>query len=172
VSIHIDRLKLLEALNVVDEVKAKLPPVTEASYIVYEEEGTYYAKNGRTGQVEFSSSSAKEAIQYAIDSLTPGRNWIETVVLKGKFTLDDTIMLPSYTRIVLNGLVRLANGVNKPLLRTVPNAVYFVIEGGVWDGNKANQTEETAGFYIDEPDKPDAHSLIHKVVIMNVRVTE
>jgi hypothetical protein len=50
VSIHLDRLKLLEALNVVDEVKAKLPPVTEASYIVYEEGGTYYAKNGRTGQ--------------------------------------------------------------------------------------------------------------------------
>jgi hypothetical protein len=68
-SIHIDRLMLLKALNVVDEVKAKLPPVTEASYIIYTDGEKYYAKSGRIGEVEFSSSNASEVINYAIAKL-------------------------------------------------------------------------------------------------------
>jgi len=99
VSINIDRLKLLDALNVVDEVKAKLPPVTEASYIVYKEGDTYYAKNGRTGQVEFSGTDASGVIQGAIDALPYGG---EILIKEGVYLVNNTINLAN--NITIRGL--------------------------------------------------------------------
>ena len=96
-SINIDRVKLLDVLNVVGEVKAKLPPVTEASYIVYEEGGTYYAKNGRTGQIEFSGTDASEVIQRAIDAL--GDRGGRVFLKSGGYVLTKPIVMRSRVRL-------------------------------------------------------------------------
>jgi len=107
VSINIDRLKLLDALNVVDEVKAKLPPVTEASYIVYEEGGTYYTKNGRTGQIEFSSTDASDAIQYAINNISSGTVFIK----EGVYDLTKDVQIANKSFVtVLGDNAMLRNG--------------------------------------------------------------
>jgi hypothetical protein len=99
-SIHIDRLMLLKALNVVDEVKAKLPPVTEVSYIVYRDGNAYYAKNGETGQIEFSSRDASEAIQWAIDRAS-SEGGGKVVVKRGEYPVTKTITVKS--GVVLEG---------------------------------------------------------------------
>jgi hypothetical protein len=105
-SIHIDRLKLLEALKVVDEVRAKLPPVTEASYIVYKEGDTYYTKNGRTGQVEFSSSNASEVIQYAINRVADEGGGM-VFIKAGVYNIKSPIAMKSGVSLVGEG------GINK-----------------------------------------------------------
>ena len=42
-------------------------PANEASYIVYRDGNTYYAKNGTTGAVEISSADAADVIQHAVN---------------------------------------------------------------------------------------------------------
>jgi hypothetical protein len=58
--------------RIVDEVKAKLPPIVEASYIVYREGDTYHVKDGWNGSIVFSGSDAVDAIQYAVNSAGDG----------------------------------------------------------------------------------------------------
>jgi hypothetical protein len=85
--------KVTRSIKIIDEVKARLPPVTEASYIVYEEGGTYYAKNGRTGQVEFRSDDASSVIQYAIDAL--GERGGKVFIKAGDYYLSSRIQIKS-----------------------------------------------------------------------------
>jgi parallel beta-helix repeat protein len=46
--------------------------VSEASYIIYKEGDMIYAKNGRTGAIEFSGTDASAVIQAAINALSNG----------------------------------------------------------------------------------------------------
>lgn len=45
---------------------------TVASYVVFRDGSTYYARNGTTGEIEFSGSVATTVIQSAIDALSSG----------------------------------------------------------------------------------------------------
>jgi len=69
---------------------------TPASFIVYKELGVYFVKDGRTGEIKYKGTDANEAIQTAIDLLTYGRTWEETILLKGNFGLRTTVRLPNY----------------------------------------------------------------------------
>jgi hypothetical protein len=62
-------MNLLKFKDIVKEIQSKLPQITEASYIVYREGDTYHAKNGRTGQIEFSSTDASIVIQSVVDAV-------------------------------------------------------------------------------------------------------
>jgi hypothetical protein len=88
------------------------------SYLI-ETDGTYvWAKDGKTGQVAFggpsnaggvSGTDATSVIQQALNALTPWRTWKEKVVLKGGFTLNNVLKIPSYT--ILEGcLIKLKDG--------------------------------------------------------------
>lgn len=72
--------------------------VSEASYIIFEDSGTYYARDGMTGAIDYSGTDAVTMIQSALGGLTSGRTWNEKIVLKGSFLFDDVSLdIPSKT---------------------------------------------------------------------------
>ena len=78
-------------------------------------------------------------IQAAINALTAGRTWKETVKLVGSFSIGATLNLPSYIVLDLTeARLTLANGVNADMF-DVPNRDYVDFIGGILDGNRANQ---------------------------------
>jgi len=92
-------------------------------------------------------------IQAAINSLTGGRTWKETVLLLGgTFNISSTIIIPSYTKLEIHGKIFASNGLNDSLIQnsasvgvdayTEPATRNTDIEicGGVIDGNKDNQS--------------------------------
>jgi hypothetical protein len=85
-SIRIDRERLAKALNL----------VRGASYIVYREGDMYYAVNGVTGLVDFSSTDASEVIQKAINALPDGG---EVFIKTGVYRITKTISLKHYVKI-------------------------------------------------------------------------
>jgi len=117
--------------------------VTSASYIIFKKGNVIYAKNGETGAIEFSGTDASTVIQNAIDNLTSGRTWKEKVVLRGSFTLSDTITIPSYTILDMSGsYLKLDDNVNKNMITTENYANYVDIIGGILDGNKNNNSDQ------------------------------
>ncbi|MGC9203179.1 MAG: glycosyl hydrolase family 28-related protein, partial [Thermoproteota archaeon] len=63
------------------------------SYEIYTDGTTVYAKNGKTGQIEFSGTDAATVIQNAINALTDGG----TVYLKkGLYILSNTINITNH----------------------------------------------------------------------------
>jgi hypothetical protein len=66
--------------------------VTEASYIIFTDgAGNYYARNGSTGKIEFSGTSASAVIQNAIDSLP--QNGGKILLKGGKYILANSITI-------------------------------------------------------------------------------
>jgi hypothetical protein len=63
--------------NRINRIESQLPPLSEASYIVFADNGMYRAKNGKTGQIETSDASAARVIQYAINALAGGQIFIK-----------------------------------------------------------------------------------------------
>jgi len=113
------------------------------SFMVFREEGLYKARRGDNGSIQFEDPELHEVLNDVWNALTPNRTQKERVVLKGSFELTDTIKVPSYTILVVDGKLKLADGVNKPLLQEVNptgGVTEIEIHGGEYDGNKANQT--------------------------------
>jgi len=67
------------------------------SYIVDTNSTHYFKFNGTTGEMEYSSTSYGNAINFALGNLTSGRTWKEKVVQKGNFTIDKQILIRNYT---------------------------------------------------------------------------
>ena len=67
-------------------------------YTIWKDGSTYYAKNGETGQIEYSGASASLVINSVFTSCNSG----DTVVLKGNITLTkyDTESLTAYNDVV------------------------------------------------------------------------
>jgi hypothetical protein len=109
--------------------------------VVYTKDSRYYAKDKNGRIICVNSDTA--CIQEAVDTLTPNRNWIETVLISsGVYEIYDTIKLDSYTRLVAYGAyLKLGDKVNKQIItnrdKTNGNR-YIIIEGGIYDGNKEN----------------------------------
>jgi hypothetical protein len=114
-------------------------------YTVYKVGSTYYAMD-EDGNITTDSSLGDLVNDEVFNGLSSGRTWQETVLLKGGLTLDDTLLIPSYTTLKINGKITLANSVNKDMFRNLQynagNDNYISIlsdETAVIDGNKANQ---------------------------------
>jgi parallel beta-helix repeat protein len=113
---------------------------TEASYIIFKDGTTIKARNGKTGQIDFSGTDANTVIQLALNSLTSGRTWKEKVVIKGYFDNLDQIVLPSYVTLEVQGVLKAkANiGYAKHFIYAY-NQTMIEICGGIIDGNMENQ---------------------------------
>jgi hypothetical protein len=77
--------------------KAVIEPgsmVTEASYVIFQDDyGNVYARNGLTGEIEFSGTDASTVIQSAIDAGTG-----EIFVKKGTYTLNTQLQLKAWSQ--------------------------------------------------------------------------
>lgn len=96
----------------------------------------------RSGNFVCDGTADDVEIQAALDYLTAARTWQEKVVLKGNFTISAPIVVSGHTWLELIGKVTLANGVNDNMIENAnpaTNDPNVVIEGGIWDGNGANQ---------------------------------
>jgi len=123
-----------------------------AKYVIWNEGNNYYAKNS-TGSIEFSGTNASSIIQNALDSLTSGRTWKEKVILKGNFTIDSTIKIPSFTVLnLMKAKIKLANEANVNMFENkdlVAGNSNIEIVGGILDGNKAKQSNGGHGIYLE-----------------------
>jgi hypothetical protein len=112
-------------------------PAQTASYIVYTDGTNYYAKNGTTGQVDFSSADASLLITRAIGNLATDRTWQQEILLMGNITLDSVIKLPSFTKIEVQGELSLK-----------PNSDCYIFTNS--GGNTSSQVQvEICGGTID-----------------------
>jgi parallel beta-helix repeat protein len=115
-------------------------PEQAASYIIWKDGSTISAKNGHTGQIDYSGTDAATVINVALNGLTAGRTWKEKVLVKGNFTIVTTISIPSYTILEIQGKLKLADSspIGTYMLASV-NSFNIEIFGGLLDGNMANQ---------------------------------
>jgi hypothetical protein len=119
-----------------------LPAPTAPSYTIFLEDGIYWAEDGITRQRLFRDPDPVVVIQEAFSALTPGRTWEETIELKGRYILKDTINIPSFTRLRINGTLEAHSTLaNKPIIQSIGAAfgdgngnTHIVIEGGRIDG--------------------------------------
>ena len=92
---------------------------------------SYFAVNGSNWDNFVVSSNASYVINSAFDCLTVGREWQETVLLTGLFTIDSPIQIPNYTHFILQGGITLDNGISCNILENADGAACEVtIEGG------------------------------------------
>jgi parallel beta-helix repeat protein len=148
-------------LSAADDPRARisLDPTQPVSYIVFQDEGMIKAKNGQTGEIEFSSPDAATVIQQAIDAggglgsrivLKITEDWIisRKISLAGKHytTIEQDLGMNLVTVGGKNPRLILANGVNDAMFSTDGVVTYGIILRGLRIyGNKANQT---GGLYL------------------------
>lgn len=106
------------------------------TYLIYESGGTYYAKNGTTGQNDFSNSSIVD-LTTAVNAATSAYGIIAYI---GNFLdVPTDILLESYITYDLRGAFfkqKASAGAYSVFLAN--NKTGITILGGVIDGNKAN----------------------------------
>ncbi len=132
---------ILSDSPITDSVFTVGTQIEDVSYVLFKDGSTYYAKNGDSGNIKYSGSNATYIINSALADLTPSRTWREKVVLKGYFTIDQSIIIDSYTIFELHGKIQLANNINKTMIKNkdqVNGNTYISIIGGYYDGNRAN----------------------------------
>jgi hypothetical protein len=130
-------------------------------YLVYADSPYYRVIDGRSLKQIYKSILASEAIQYAIDRLTPGRTFREIICLAGDITIDQTIDLADYLKLIILDKITLGDGVNAPMFKGDQKSE-IEIYGGIWDGNKANQTAEESFIKFDGVEKIFLHDIIFK----------
>jgi len=105
------------------------------------------ARSSADFPVNNANTNGADRIQAAINKLTAGRTWVETVNVIGPVNIESVVTVPSYTRINMEGSVlTLADAVNDNMFensdRTKASGgnkeIYFT--GGVLKGNRSGQT--------------------------------
>jgi hypothetical protein len=110
-------------------------PEQPTSYTIYTEGSDYNAKNGSTGQIDYSGTVASTVIQNSLNGLTSGRTNKERVTLKGDFTLTSTLTIPSYTILDMSE-ASITLGANVHAM-TITNTTDIELLGGIFNGVKA-----------------------------------
>ena len=118
---------------------------TTKSPRVHADKAAPHSGHGRVAAVvEGTGGSDASAIQAALNGLSSGRDWMEIVQLVGDFEIDATVSIPSYTNIDARGArLTAADSLNAAMFvnSDTSNGNFSIsIQGGVFDGNKANQT--------------------------------
>ena len=136
-------------------------PIPVADYYVSQySNSSYFAVNGSNWDNFLVDSNASYVINTCLRNLTPGRTWKETVLLTGNITLTAPILVANYTKLVITGELKLANGIN-----TGATAINMIQEygdysfaehvfieicgGGVINGNRLNQDNNADAVYFD-----------------------
>ena len=117
-----------------------------ASYIVFQDGSTYYARNGRTGEVKYSGGDIANLTSYVFNELAP-RTWLERVNFKGSFTVSNTIQIPSYTFLDLSEAKFTANGLEAPMFYSVGSNIE--VYGGLIQGNGPQKGTLLYGFFFN-----------------------
>ncbi len=75
--------------------------VDTASYIIFKDGNTIYAKNGTTGKIDYSGTDASTVIQSIVDTLTAtgGRIYFKA----GVYRINSTLIIPSTGNIIMEG---------------------------------------------------------------------
>lgn len=98
-------------------------PEQAASYIIVKDGSTYYAKNGTTGQIDYSGTDAATVIQNSINTLTGGGT---ISITTGEYTISSSIVLTQNIDLIGVGrdydrvnatVLKLGNGVNDDLIK-------------------------------------------------------
>ena len=111
------------------------------AWLVYQSGSTWYMEN-QNGAVPFSSTNASLVIANAIGNLTTGRTWQETVIMRGNATIYAPITLSDKNYTILDcyqARITLAANSNCNMINAITSTHHITIQGGDWDGNKANQ---------------------------------
>lgn len=140
--------------NTVNKTDVLAYPVTEASYVIWSDgltPSTYYAKNGTTGQIQFSGTDAATVINAVIDALPVDGGVISLKAVE--FTISTPIIIDK-ARVKLIGegvgtVLKLADGADCDVIQiggAGKYGSYTVLAYITIDGNKANQTIAVDGI--------------------------
>lgn len=144
-------------------------PAQDYNYLVYQSGGTTYVKNGLTERIDHSGVTTSTEIQWALDNLSAGRTWKETLVLHGNITnIATRLDIPSYTKLVIDGYLKQADGT--ALAALLRNKNYGVTQqsnievcgGGTIDGNVSSGASSNGLVLYGVTDQ-----LIHDLAIQN-----
>ena len=125
--------------------------VSPMRQLVWRDSTTTYVRDGITGMVTTYTSSTRDsdALQAALNSLTPGRTWKEkVVVVGGPFGLSVIIFVSSYTILDITGasLQAVAGNQGQGIITIPrPNTSDVEIWGGLIDGNRPPPTSTAPG---------------------------
>ncbi len=86
------RFGLSESDNFLKSIVQPGSMVIEASYVIFTDGSTVYARNGLTGEIEFSGTDASTVIQNTINALTNGG---KIFIRTGTYFLKNTLILPT-----------------------------------------------------------------------------
>jgi len=126
----------------------KLSWINDYKFQVKNCDNAYAVSDGTTGKIVHSNSNLVDAITFAMDNLSPGRNWKETILLKvtGSITKPIFVYQRSYIRFILRGHIQPINGIGQfthpnggiyePHIFWVEQSFQIELDGGHLDGNK------------------------------------
>jgi len=123
------------------------------SYMIYvdPDNSSIYNAKAANGTICWSSTNMITVWENVRDNgLTAGRDYKETVLLTGDFSLTSVMTVESYTSIYIQGKITLANGVNYDggMIENsdLTGDDQIEIIGGILDGNDAQQTSYGDGL--------------------------
>lgn len=122
------------------DYQARLLQSIPASYVVWKDGTQAKAECLLKGGTDYTTGTDATIIQNALDGLTAGRTWKEKIVLKGDYTIDTCISVPSYMIMEILGKQKLANNATIipqwASMFSIYNESHVEIHGGIFDGNK------------------------------------
>lgn len=133
-----------------------------------------YVYDNQGNLVHGPSTSSSTEINWALSNLTSGRTYKEKVVVIGNYELDDTIKVPSYTILEIQGKLTLANNINKSMIENddqVNGNTDIEIVGGELNGNKTNQTSGHGINFVYVTNPSIKGVCIHDVKEDGIRIT-
>ncbi len=141
----------LYSLNGVDKTDILQYPVQEASYIIWVDGSTYYAKNGITGKIDYSGPDAATVIQSSIDNLNTTTTMGGHIhILAGSYNITHTIHLSPYLKITgeerFTTRLNLEYGVNDNMFEATKDLYYGTLEFHdlYLNGARGSQTQGSA----------------------------
>jgi len=126
------------------------------SYLIYTDTDgeTIFAKNGSTGDIDYVGKNASIVIQEALNNLTFGRTWKEKIEIQGNYTIINSLDIPSYTIVELNGtLTRSGTGYHLITGSSVNNIE--ILSGIIVSAHKVTTVYDT-----DEIDFIDSNDIL------------
>ncbi len=113
--------------------------VDTASYIIFKDGNTVYAKNGTTGEIEFQGDNATAVINSTMSNLISGGD----IVIKDSLIVDEIVLGNNITLIFENGtiLTRKTNATAGKHILKINGKNDVKIINAVIDGNAANNSD-------------------------------
>jgi len=125
-----------------------------AAYFIDENTTHAFLYNGTTLEMEWSSTDHDDVFNAAFGNLTTNRDWQEWVVYKGNFTINNPIVMPSFSGLKGYGTITLEAGADCHMI---------INEDQVTNGNQAVSLETvTLDGYEDQQGAGPYHGIYFK----------